>query len=456
MFRILFGATMTFGVLRFIALGWVDRFFVEPRFHFTYFGFDWVRPWPAWGMHLHFWLLALLALMVTLGLFYRVAICAFFIAFTYVELIDVTYYLNHYYLVSLLSLLLCALPANAMWSLDARFRPRVRRDTVPALAVWILRIQVGVVYFYAGLAKLGSDWLLDAQPLNIWLTSRQDFPVAGPLFGEPLFAYGMSWAGFLFDTTIVLWLSLARTRLPAYFILLGFHAATGALFPIGMFPVIMTMAALVFFPPDWPRRFWGFLIRSRRSSGAVQAPARVEGLAGARLPNRRAIVAACVYAGVQVLFPLRNFLYGGDVLWHEQGMRWSWKVMVREKNGAVTFLVRLPDQDRILHINPRRYLSALQVREMSSQPDLILQLAHHIVGEYRQRGYRDVEVRVDAVASLNGRRAERLIDMDVDLAKVRDGLHRAPWILPAPETSPPLLASRASDSMALVYQSASP
>jgi hypothetical protein len=179
-------------------------------------------------------------------------------------------------------------------------------------------------------------------------------------------------------------------------------------------------------------------------------------MAGGGRSNRWAILAACVYAGVQVLFPLRNVLYGGDVLWHEQGMRWSWKVMVREKNGAVTFLVHLPDEGRTLHINPRRYLSAVQVREMSSQPDLILQLAHHIRDEYRQRGHRDVEVRVDAVASLNGRRSARLIDESADLATVRDGLHRAHWILPAPEASPPLLASRASDSMALVHRSVSP
>ena len=44
-----------------------------------------------------------------------------------------------------------------------------------------------------------------------------------------------------------------RTRVVAYAALVVFHVLTGALFPIGMFPVIMIVSALVFFPPDWPR-----------------------------------------------------------------------------------------------------------------------------------------------------------------------------------------------------------
>ena len=68
---------------------------------------------------------------------------------------------------------------------------------------------------------------------------------------------------------------------------------------------------------------------------------------------------------------------------------------------------------------------------------MIVQLAHRIAADYRAAGHHDVEVRVDAFSSLNGRPAARLIDPDVDLARVTDGLARADYILPAP-TSPPL------------------
>ena len=59
---------------------------------------------------------------------------------------------------------------------------------------------------------------------------------------------------FVFDTTIVAWLLWGKSRVIAYVILCGFHAATGYFFNLGMFPLIMSGAALVFFPPELPRR----------------------------------------------------------------------------------------------------------------------------------------------------------------------------------------------------------
>jgi vitamin K-dependent gamma-carboxylase len=45
-------------------------------------------------------------------------------------------------------------------------------------------------------------------------------------------------------------------------------------------------------------------------------------------------------------------------------------------------------------------------------------------------------VRVEALVSLNGRPAELLVDPNVDLARVADGITKAPWIRSAPETPP--------------------
>ena len=212
-FRILFGLLMLVSAGRFFANGWIDRFFVQPSFHFKYWGFAWVKAGPPWAMYLAFGVLAALALLVTLGLFYRVAIVLFFLLFTYLQLIDVTLYLNHYYLVSLLALLLVFVPAHATWSLDARLRPasvpaqRCRRWRCTCCAS-----RSAVVYTCAGLAKLQSDWLLEAQPLNLWLASLTDLPVLGPLLAQPAAPYVAAWAGFLFDSTVALFLSWRRTR----------------------------------------------------------------------------------------------------------------------------------------------------------------------------------------------------------------------------------------------------
>ena len=137
-----------------------------------------------------------------------------------------------------------------------------------------------------------------------------------------------------------------------------------------------------------------------------------------------------------MLLPLRHLLYPGDVIWNEEGMRWSWKVMLREKSGSVTFRVRDPASGREWQVSPSQYLNRRQANEMAGQPDLILQLARHIGRQFEGRGVAGAEVRVDAWVSLNGRAPARLIDPDVDLMRVEYGLARATWILPEPQEPP--------------------
>src|ERR1043165_9430091 len=100
-FRMLFGALLFFSVVRFWSYGWIEPLYVEPSFHFTYFGFGWVRPWPALGMYVHFAVRGVAALCLCLGLASRLSALALFVTFTYAELIEKASYLNHYYFVSL-------------------------------------------------------------------------------------------------------------------------------------------------------------------------------------------------------------------------------------------------------------------------------------------------------------------------------------------------------------------
>jgi vitamin K-dependent gamma-carboxylase len=432
-FRVLFGLLMLTSTLRFFFHGWIDDFFVAPQFHFKYWGFAWVKAWPAWGMYAHFGLLALLSALITVGLFHRVAIVLFFAGWSYVQLIDVTLYLNHYYLVSLVVLLLIFLPANATFSLDARLRPGARRATVPAIAVYALRFQMALVYTCAGLAKLQADWLMEAQPLRLWLASLTDLPILGPLLAAPGAAQVASWSGFLFDSSIAMFLSLRRTRPFAFAAVLIFHLLTGVFFPIGMFPAIMIVAATVFFSPSWPRR-----LRFRAAPASPDPPPILTPHAPRHLlaPQGLALGGFALFFLLQTTLPFRHFLYGGNVLWHEQGMRFSWRVMVREKNGSLTYHVRAPATGRTWEVSPRDYLRDYQERDMSTQPDLIWQLAQHIGREFDGRGHGRVEVRAEAHVALNGRPSALLIDPHVDLRTVGDGLSPKAWVLPAPSVRP--------------------
>lgn len=448
-FRFLFGTILCLSSIRFVWNGWVDRFYVQPSFFFKYWGFEWVEVLPGPWMTAAFVAMAVLAAFVAVGFLYRVSIVALFVVFTYVELIDVTNYLNHYYLVSLLALLMCFLPLHRAWSVDAWLWPNRFEPVVPAWMLYLMRFQIAVVYFYAGLAKFQPDWLIHAQPLGIWLAARTETPFIGPLLTLPFMPHLMSWAGFLNDVLVVPFLLWRRTRPYAFATVAVFHFFTHLLFVIGVFPFLMVSGATLFFDADWPRTLVDRLLgRPRRElSLGSNSQANASPVAG-RWSNAAAVLVAA-YCVIQALAPMRTHLYQGDVLWHEQGMRYSWRVMVREKNGSIRYRVRWRDAEREVQVPPSRYLTSHQEREMSGQPDMILQLAHRIASDFEARGHEDVEVRVDALVSLNGRRAAPMIDPDVDLAKVDDGIALAPWIAPVPTSAPLPAYPRSSERFAV-------
>jgi hypothetical protein len=430
-FRVAIGLLALVSALRFLHYGWVDELFVRPRFFFTYSFAPFVQPLGATGMRVVFWTIAAAGALVAAGLFYRAAIATLFVAFTYVQLIDVTNYLNHYYLVSLLTLLMSFMPLGACWGLDGLLRARLTgqpaRTTLPGWCYALLRTQVAVVYTYAGVAKLTSDWIVYAQPLDIWLSSRTSLPVLGPILAHPWAPHAMAWAGCLFDLTIAGWLSWCRSRPLAFAAVLGFHAVTRYLFPIGMFPFIMISAATIFFEPSWPRRFLPL------------APPQPAPLVVWPTPRFAALVLVTgLYVALQVLAPLRTFIHAGNVHWHEQGMRFSWRVMVREKNASVLYYVDDLTTGRTVEVKPRRYLDARQEREFGTQPDLVLQLGRHIGREWEARAGGPVRVRAEVLVSLNGRRSQLLVDPELDLLEIDDA-YAGRWILPEPKGSPPFL-----------------
>src|SRR4051812_6575259 len=108
-FRIVFGCVMVVEVGRYFAYGWIEAFNVSD-FRFGYYGFEWVKPWPDPGMHIHFAVLGIAAACLALGFCYRVMAAIFFAGFTYVFLLDETRYLNHFYLICLISFLMIFLP----------------------------------------------------------------------------------------------------------------------------------------------------------------------------------------------------------------------------------------------------------------------------------------------------------------------------------------------------------
>ncbi len=435
-FRIAFGAVMLWEVWRYFNYGWIGAYYIDPVFHFSYYGFGWVQPWPGNGMYVHFLALGVLAGCVMLGLFYRAATVLFFLGFSYVFLLEQTLYLNHFYLICLISLLLIFVPAHRAFSLDALRRPQIRSRTVPAWALWILAAQMAIVYFYGGLAKLNADWL-QGEPMRMWLAASTDFPVIGSLFTREWAPYLFSYGGLLFDLLIVPLLLWPRTRMFAFAAAAGFHVTNAELFQIGIFPWLAIAATTLFLPPSWPRWLASRLPFPRgsredggRETGTATRTIPPESPASSGLHKRQyaALALLGIFLAVQLLAPLRHHLYPGNANWTEEGHRFAWHMKLRDVQAEATFYATDPDSGNVWELEPERYLASWQAGRMAPYPDMVLQFSHYVADAYRQEGYEDIEVRAEVMASLNGREPQPLVDPDENLAEQSRTLAPSPWI----------------------------
>lgn len=427
-YRVIFGAMMFVSTVRFLSKGWVEQFYLEPDFFFTYYGFGWVAPLGPAGMYAVFALLLVSTLAIMVGWHYRWAVLVFFLAFNYTELIDKSTYLNHYYFISIIAFLMLFLPADRAVSLDVRRRPDRYRARVPAWTVNVLRFQIGLVYFYAGVAKLNYPWLAEAMPLSIWLPARADWPIIGPLFAQTWTAYAFSWAGALYDLTIPFLLAFAPTRWLGFGLVVAFHVLTRMLFPIGMFPFIMIGGAFIFFSGKQHERAWQWIAGAFGKSPHTGGSHAVWQLP---LSWRRVVPALlAVHLFLQVVLPWRYLLYPGQLFWTEQGYRFSWRVMLMEKAGHAMFYVTDPATGNTAEVRAADYLRPHQEKMMATQPDMILQFAHYLDARFREKGIADPEVRVQSRVTLNGAPGRPMIDPGRDLSAEAYDLRHRDWIFP--------------------------
>jgi len=404
-FRTGWGILMIFSAVRFMYLGWIEDHYVNPVFHFKYWGFEWVEPLNRTGLYIvHFlMILSALGIIFCTKILYRISAIVLFLSFTYTELIDLTYYLNHYYFVSLVCFLLCIIPAPPpVWDKNA---------IIPAWVTYLFKFQISIVYIHAGLAKINYDWLIHALPLKIWLPAHYDLPVIGVFFTYKITPYIFSWAGMLYDCTIPFWLMWKKSRPYAYIAVIVFHTIVGLLFQIGVFPVVMIVSTLIFFD------FEKWTNQTTLPSTKYHLPKVLRYF-------------LTVYVIFQLIYPWRYLLYKGNLFWTEEGYRFSWRVMLMEKAGTATFYVKDSQTGREGIVNNREFLNDHQEKQMAMQPDMILQFAHFLGKYYVQKGVHNPQVRAEVYVTLNAKPSKLLIDPKVDLIKEKDSFMPKKWILP--------------------------
>ncbi|MFS4417991.1 HTTM domain-containing protein [Maribacter sp. 2307ULW6-5] len=421
LFRIFFGILVALESFGAIATGWVRRNLAETQYAFPFIDFEWLRPLPGTGMYLYFAVMGLLGVFIAVGYRYRASIVAFTLLWTGVYLMQKTAYNNHYYLLVLVSLLMCFFPAHASHSVDAKKKPTLRSNTMHSYVKWIVVLQLLIVYVYASVAKLYGDWL-DFGMIEILMRPRANYPVLGPLLQEPWAHKIIGTVGILFDLLIVPALLWKPTRRFAFICSIFFHLFNSVVFHIGIFPYLSLAFCVFFFEPRTLRNVF-FKKSASLTDQKVQVPSYHKGF----------VVVLSLYFAVQFLLPLRHHVLQGDVLWTEEGHRLSWRMMLRSRQGKGTFLVVPKNSADTLVIAPGQYLTKNQQRKVFAYPDFAWQFAQFLKREHAKEG-KEVSVYLkNSKVSINGRPYAPFIDSKTDLANTPwDPWRHHDWILPTP------------------------
>lgn len=457
-FRILFGILAfadIMGLWTYYHL-WEDDFNPH-KFQFKYYGFEWVQPLPEPFMSIFFLLLLSAAVLITIGYKYRASVIALFLGFTYVFLLEKAHYLNHGYLFCWLSFVMIFLPANRDFSKDVSLNTSLHRRTIPYYNIFILQFLMGAVYFFGGLAKINADWLMHAMPLKMWIGYKSEMPILGWLWKQEITAFVMSWSGMLLDLLIVFFLFFRQTRLIALFFILSFHIINTILFQIGIFPWLSIGLTLLFFPPTRPRMWMDWLgdkvkvVKKIQMwwKEKVQTPENIEQKSWkeifstesisfspiSNLKRNGVLLAIGLLIVIHCTLPLRQHLYPGPTAWTEEGHRYSWRMMLRQKSAYGSFIIKSSDWKNEKRISPNEFLSKKQARKMRTHPDMILQFAHFLRDKFEAEGAKNVEVYAKIQSKLNGRDYQPFVDKEVDLAPLEwSYTEHSDWIMDFKDT----------------------
>ncbi|WP_161604695.1 HTTM domain-containing protein [Roseiconus nitratireducens] len=453
--RVVLGVTFFVWASSFLAEDRWRILFVDPAMLFKYAGFEWVRLWPGDGIWWHFQVTRLAASFFVLGFLTRLSALTLATSMAYVLLVERQLYNNHEYLLGCTAMLCVFLPCGRAYSIDRlRWggRSAAASTTMPRWQWWLVRFQLGLPYVFGAIAKLDSDWLA-GQPAGLFVDSRIDTPIIGPLFSLPISAIVMAWGGFLFDLLVVPGLYFRRTRPVAIAAALLFHLTNATIFQIGVFPWFMIATLFVFFPiesvVEWMARLR--LVSADQpdldqttdtESAAALATDRSDlGRNNANKIRHTGVVSragqwlAIGYVAIQLLLPLRPWLLPGNPSWNERGQRFAWRMMLRHKQTLLWF--KIETEADYLFVPGGLVMSPNQLQRAPRDPELIRQAANEIRRLAASFATERPRIYALALVSLNGRPARLMIDPDTDLAEARRGWFSDDWVSQDPGPLPP-------------------
>jgi hypothetical protein len=418
--RIAFGMAMAMWSLSMLVSGMVSKLFIDPHFFFSYRGLDWIRPLSSFGMHAIFVIIFLSSILITIGWFFRISAIVFITCFAYVVLIDRANYLTYFYYVLLISIMLMLSPAHRLFSIDLIRKPSLRVDYVPRWIILAFQIQIAMVFFFAGMAKLNADWLFSGRPVAIWLSdiaARYGFADTW-ISNSGIVALAFSWFLVLFDFIVPHFLLDQRSSIKAFQLVVFVQLFGVLLLPTGFFPVLLIFSCIVFLPIDLLHaaisRMSYFLYDIFQFKGDVF---KVGGSYLLQFRDKKIFpLFIFCFLAVQILLPVALFLKWGSAEWSDKAFAFSWKIGLQEKRGEIKFWAvdSITGEEYLLNLN--KYLTSYQQERMIDNRELILQFAKHLQQQPKiTASSNPVNLRAQASISFNGRKPVCIVDKNQDL-----------------------------------------
>jgi len=412
-FRIIFGIVLTAEAWGSIFTGWIQRTYIDPHVHFSPIGLEWLQPFEGNGMFYFYAIMGLFGLGVLLGYFYKISIIVYTLLWTYCYLTHKISYNNHYYLMILLCLIMCFLPAHKYASIDVK-QNRVKKQYF--MSNWcklILIFQISCVYIFGGIAKIYPDWL-DGTFTKIMLASKSSFPVIGSYFTKSYFYMTIAYGGILFDLFVIPLLCFKKTRIFGFLISILFHSFNSIVFQVGVFPYLSMSFALFFFSDS---KIQQLFLPKKKYFTATKT----------NNTSQKTIALLSFYCFLQLFLPLRQYFIQGNTFWTEEAHKMSWRMMLRSSSGYTYFKIKNSDTQKTQEHYPNN-LSNSQIGLLNTKPDVIWQYAQLLKKQENEKG-NSVEVYAISHKSLNGRPRQEFIDPTVDLANTSwNYFSHQPWI----------------------------
>lgn len=428
LFRIVYGLFMTYEMIDYFRIGLIRNMFFLPAINFRYDYLTWLKPLPEPLMNGLLYLLLISAVCITLGVFFKWSTRIFALGYAYLFLLDKSIYNNHIYLFILLAFLLSFTNADKGLSLAKRSVPPNFR--IPRWQILSLQLQIMIVYFYGGIAKITYDWLVQCQPVRILLDNLSPEHFLAPVLKNDLAVYVFTYGGFLIDILAPLLLWSRTIRRWAIYPFIIFHLTNSRVFSdIGIFPYLMLFALMLFYEArDLP--VLNRLLPSDNGDTKPKGskPDNQDTKRGLQIVNYVMIP----YFIVQLVFPFRGHFLPNQLDWTTIGNRFSWRMKVDTRQlEEIRFTVFDPATNQNYPVNIQTKVNDMQINNMSMDPRSVADFAKLLKKEALAAGIASPQVLVNIKLKYNGRPTQDFVVPGADIAAVHySPFRKLDWVVP--------------------------